>query len=102
MKTFREIKEEVNLAFLRSQNFSGPERGADGHQTFTNNESPEVQILLDLPANEWHLMLCGVVEKVGKISDNSLQTLLNKVNESDDLEKSKIYEPESGTYSISS
>ena len=109
MKTFRKIYDQVyQMALMNVHGYRGPETGADGHKTFTNIMNNDLQILLDLPGNEWHLMCCGVVQTVGKLNDNSLDDILYgkitsamETEEKDDerLTRARIYEPEGGTSS---
>jgi hypothetical protein len=63
-----------------------------------------VSILVDLLGNEWHYMLDGVAQIVGKLDNDSLTNFLAGkpyVSEDTELEKAKIYEPDGGTYSVS-
>jgi hypothetical protein len=111
MKTFRDIYDQAyQTKLLRGKNFSGPERGPDGHNTFTNIEFPDLQVLIDLPGNEWHMMDQGVVQVVGKLNDDSLHDILNgkvtgvmETEERDDerLARARIYEPDGGASSSS-
>jgi hypothetical protein len=111
MKTFRDIYNLVyQIELMTYYGYSGPEIGADGHKTFTNRVNPEIQILVDLPGNEWHLMVKGVVHVVGKLNDESLRDILSgnitaamEYEETDDerLARAKTYEPDGGTSSSS-
>jgi hypothetical protein len=114
MKTFREIYNQAyEISILRRYGFMGPIRGADGHFSFIKNDGARgahPEVLIDLPGNELHYMLGGVVRAVGKIDNNSLTDFLKgkpsakietEETNSDRLAKQKIYEPDGGTYSSS-
>jgi len=107
MKTFREIfRESIQATLLNSYGYRGPYRGADGHNSFILDE--HIEILIDLPGNEWHYVVDGVVKIVGHLNDQSLVDFLRgkitpqmETEETEDnrLAKAKIYEPDGGTYS---
>jgi hypothetical protein len=109
MKTFKQItKEAYQTGVLNAMGYFNPQKGADGHITYTKDNYKK--ILVDLPGNEWHLMVDGVVKVVGHMDDNSLldyflgkSTARVETEETEDkderLARQRIYEPDGGTYS---
>jgi hypothetical protein len=58
---------------MKKHGYGDPQPGADGHITFTKTTNPSDQMLIDVPGGEWHHMVKGVINKVGKLSGDSLE-----------------------------
>jgi hypothetical protein len=67
--------------------YVGPVKGADEHWSYRFDEGQE--ILLDLPANEWHFVLDGVVIQVGRMDDMSLENFLKDTPITEDRDKTE-------------
>ena len=77
MKTFMNfLKEDHFDAVLKQHGYENPQKGDDGHITYTKN--PADQMLIDVPGKEWHHMVKGVVKIVGSIKDDSLPEYFKK------------------------
>jgi hypothetical protein len=74
MKTFSAFLLENYDAVLKQHGYENPQKGDDGHITYSKN--PADQILIDVPGKEWHHMVKGVVKIVGNIKDDSLERFL--------------------------
>ena len=61
---------------MKSHGYGNPQPGADGHITFTKETDDNDQMLIDVPGGEWHHMTKGVINKVGQLDDDSLETYL--------------------------
>ena len=58
---------------LKQHGYGDPQSGADSHYTFAKGN---VAVLVDMPDNEWHHVVDGVVKEVGKVDDDSLAAFL--------------------------
>lgn len=58
---------------MKEYGYGNPEPGAHGHTTFTNENDPSDQMLVDVPGGEWHHMVKGVVNVIGHMDDGSLE-----------------------------
>jgi hypothetical protein len=78
MKTFQKfLRESLDPKVsnvLKQFGYGHPQPGDDGHTTFTKGSGD--QMLIDVPGNEWHHMINGVIKKVGNLSDGSLRRFL--------------------------
>ena len=63
---------------MKKHGYGNPQPGAGGHVTFTRQSHPNDQMLVDVPGNEWHHMIKGVINQIGDLKDDSLETYLDK------------------------
>ena len=63
---------------LKKRGYGNPQPGAEGHITFTKQTDDDDQILIDVPGGEWHHMTKGVINKIGPMDNDSLETYLAK------------------------
>jgi len=78
MKSFKELFNEIyQKTLLNDYGYKGPFKGADNHISYMWGDGRE--ILIDLPGNEWHFMLDGIVNSVGSLDDDSLLDSLRSV-----------------------
>ena len=59
---------------MKAHGYGDPQPGADGHITFTSKTNPADQMLIDVPGGEWHHMTKGVINKVGDLTGDSLES----------------------------
>jgi hypothetical protein len=71
---------EMNVR-MKKFGYSGPQQGTHGHTTFTKENDPADQMLVDVPGGEWHHMTKGVVNHIGKMDDDSLEQYLESHNQ---------------------
>jgi hypothetical protein len=77
MKSFKDLYNEIyQKTPLNDYGYKGPFKGADNHISYIRGDK---EILIDLPGNEWHFMLDGVVNSVGPLDDSSLLDFLRGV-----------------------
>lgn len=63
---------------VHADGYGEPHKGDDDHYTFVRrNVRGDIKMLVDVPDNEWHHVVNGVVAKVGDLSDGSLKTFLD-------------------------
>jgi len=62
---------------MKAHGYGNPQKGVDGHVTFTSRSNANNQMLVDVPGDEWHHMVKGVINKVGKLEGPSLEKYLN-------------------------
>lgn len=62
---------------LADHGYEIPQQGTGGHITYTSRNNSEEQMLIDVPGGEWHHMTKGVVNKIGKMNDGSLEDYLS-------------------------